>query len=120
MTNEAIATVQEDLARDLYELTAIHREEITHLMEEFDAHDIDMLVRLDGYERQCRQQTVELGASTDQLHAEDDDVTGQDKEANTTNTEQGTEEEPSLFDIRHDDEEDGVDDDDPEPSGHQE
>ena len=55
MTDEAITPVQEDLARDLYELTAIHREEITHLMEEFDAHDIDMLVRLDGYERQCRQ-----------------------------------------------------------------
>ena len=48
---EAIAKLHEDLTRDLYELFASHREEITRLMEEFDAHDIDTFVKLDGYER---------------------------------------------------------------------
>ena len=55
MTDEAIEIIQEDLARVLYELAAIHREEITRLMEEFDAHDIDTSVCLDYYKWERRQ-----------------------------------------------------------------
>ena len=62
MSEEAIAAIQADLAHDLYELAASHREEITRLMEEFDAHDIDTSVKLDGYERDRRQQMAEVGA----------------------------------------------------------
>ena len=51
MREEAISTIQDDLARDLYELAASHREEIPRLMEELDAHDIDTSVKLDNYER---------------------------------------------------------------------
>ena len=65
MSKEAIKAVQEDLARDLYELAACYREEITHVMEEFDAHDIDSSVRLHGYERECPHQAAELGVSTE-------------------------------------------------------
>ena len=61
MSKEAITAIQEDLARDLYELASNHREEITCLIEEFDAHDIDTSVKLDKYERNWRQQTNELG-----------------------------------------------------------
>ena len=89
-------------------------------MEEFDARDIDTSVHLDGYEQQRRHETAELGASADQPNAEDTDAAKHNKEMNAPDTKQGTEEEPSLFDIRHDDEEDGVDDDNPESSGHQE
>ena len=44
MTEEAISTVQEDIAKDLYDLAACHREEITHIMQEFDKHDVDTTV----------------------------------------------------------------------------
>ena len=47
MSEEAMAVMQEDLAHDLYELETSHREEITRLMEEFDALDIDTSVKLD-------------------------------------------------------------------------
>ena len=40
-------TIHEGLARDLYKLVATHREEITRLMEEYDAHEIDTIVQLD-------------------------------------------------------------------------
>ena len=62
MTEEDISTVQEDLAQDLYEQASSHREEITRLMEEFDAHDIDTSVKLDKYERNQQQQIAELGS----------------------------------------------------------
>ena len=50
MDNAAITTIQEDLVRDMYELVASYREEITHLMEEYDNHQIDTVVQLDVYE----------------------------------------------------------------------
>ena len=72
----------------MYELAVNHREQITRLMEEFDFHDIDTLVPLDGYEREHRQETAELGASTNQPQVED--VESQDKVANVIDTEHGT------------------------------
>ena len=64
MSQEAITAIHANLAHDLYELAASHREEITRLMEEFDAHDIDTSVKLDDYERERIQQTSELGPTT--------------------------------------------------------
>ena len=40
MTEEAISTIQEDIAKDLSEITC-HQEEVNRLMLEFDKHDID-------------------------------------------------------------------------------
>ena len=62
MNEEAITTIQEDIACDLYDLATNPQAEITRLMEEFDAHDIDTSVKLDGYERKRWQLTAELGA----------------------------------------------------------
>ena len=56
MSEEAIIVVQDDLAHDLKELAA--REEITRLMQEFEAHDIDTSVKLDAYELDQRKQTT--------------------------------------------------------------
>ena len=58
MSEEAIIVVQDDLAHDLNELAASHREEITRLMQEFEAHDIDTSVKLDAYELDQRKQTT--------------------------------------------------------------
>ena len=88
----------------MYELAVNHREQITRLMEEFDVHDIDTSVHFDGYERERRQQTTELGASTDQPQANHGERQG--KDVNVTDTEHGTKVEPSLFNILRDDDDD--------------
>ena len=51
MNDDAITIIQEDLAHDMYNLAASHREEIIRLMEDYDAHEIDTPARLDAYER---------------------------------------------------------------------
>ena len=86
-------------------------------MEEFDVHDIDTSVHFDGYEQERRQQTTELGASTDQPQANHGERQG--KDVNVTDTEHGTKEESSLFDILHDDDNDD-DEDDPDSIVNQE
>ena len=48
MSEEAIAAIQADLAHDLYELAASHREEITRLIEEFDV----IVIRIGVWDRQ--------------------------------------------------------------------
>ena len=63
MIEEVISTLQKDIARDLYDMAASRREEITRLMQEFDKHDIVTSVQLDDYEQTRRTQTLELGAS---------------------------------------------------------
>ena len=60
MAEEAISTVQGDLARDFYELAA--SEEITRLMHKFDAHDVNTSAKLDNYERW--KQRAQLGPLT--------------------------------------------------------
>ena len=44
MSEEAISTVQEDIAKDLYDMAACHYEEDSRLMQEFDRHEIDTIV----------------------------------------------------------------------------
>ena len=113
MTEEAISTVQEDIAKDLYDMAACHRKEIGRLMQEFDKHDIDTAVQLDAFEAERQSQIPGLGApepvapppprpsteDTQQPADSDDD----DKESQ--------QHEPSLFDILQDDIEDELDED---------
>ena len=40
------ATVQEDIAKDLYNMAAYFREEVNRLMQEFDKHDVNTHVEL--------------------------------------------------------------------------
>ena len=113
MIEEAISTVQEDIVRDLYDMAASHREEITWLMQEFVKHEIDTSVQLDCYEQTKRSQTPNLKAPTTSQqpptaqNADEEEGNADDD----TNTDHGDEEEPSLFDILHDDDEDDMDDD---------
>ena len=44
MTEEAISTIQEDIAKDFSDIKAYHQEEMNRLMQEFDKHDIDTAV----------------------------------------------------------------------------
>ena len=118
MTEEDISIVQEDLARDLYEMATSHREEITRVMEEFDAHDIDTSVKLDGYERKRWQLTAELGAPR-ALVAQPPQTNDTDNNVNVTDTKHEQEEEPSPFNIlQDDDDEQEADDneDNPKPT----
>ena len=62
MTKEAIAIVQEDIAKDLYEMAACHREEVNRIVQEFVKHDVDTGVQLDKLEAERQSQTPRLGA----------------------------------------------------------
>ena len=62
MTEEAISAVEEDIARDLYDLAVGHREEIIRLMQEFDKHDVNTAVQLDAFEAEKQSQTPGLRA----------------------------------------------------------
>ena len=95
---EAISIVQEDIARDLYDRVASHQEEITRLIQEFDKHEIDTSVHLDAYEQTRRSQTPKLGATIypqppTTPHKADEE------EAGDTDSEEGHQGEPSLFNI---------------------
>ena len=48
MTEEAISTIQEDIAKDLSDITACHQEEVNRLMQEFDKHDIDTTIQFEA------------------------------------------------------------------------
>ena len=45
MKEEAICTIQEDIAKDLSDIAACHQEEVNRLMQEIDKHDIDTVVQ---------------------------------------------------------------------------
>ena len=92
-------------------------------MKEFDAHDIDTSVKLDGNERNQRQQKAKLGAPTtqpkpppqiDNIDREENSV-----DENDNDPDQGHEEEPSLFNILEDNEyeDDNNNNDNPDPTG---
>ena len=110
MTEEAISTIQEDIAKDLSEIAACHQEEVNRLMQEFDKHDIETAVQFESYEAERQRQTPRLSApdtaTTSRLSTEpviqreeyDDDE----------------EPEPSLFDILDDDAEDDPEEEVPE------
>ena len=80
----------------MYELAAIYWEEISQLMEEFDAHVIDTSVQLDGYECKRRQPTAELGVPG-ALPTQPPQLNDVDNDTNFTDTEQEQEDKLSLY-----------------------
>ena len=62
MTEEAISTIQGDIAKDLIDIAACHQEEVNQLMQEFDKHDIDTTVQFEAYEVERQRQTPGLSA----------------------------------------------------------
>ena len=61
ISEEPIATVQEDIAKDMCEIAAFYKEEINRIMQEFDKHDIDTSVQLDHIEAERISKTPGLG-----------------------------------------------------------
>ena len=49
MIEEAISTIQEDIAKDLSEIAAYHQEEVNRLIQEFDKHGIETSVQFEAY-----------------------------------------------------------------------
>ena len=76
-------------------------------MKEVDAHDIDTSVKLDGYERDRRQQMAEVGAPPASQppppNNEDNEGNNVDNNDNDNNDEQEQEPEPSLDDEEEED-----------------
>ena len=99
MMEEAISTLQQDIAKDLCDIAVCHQEEVNRLMQEFDKHEIDMVFQLDAYEAKRQSQTP--GLSAQELAAPSRpsiEHTHQTKESQDDDDHK-----PSLFDILHDD-----------------
>ena len=62
MTDEAIAIVQEDIAKDLYDMATCHREEGSWIMQGFDKHGVNTTVHLDNLVAEQWRQTPVLRA----------------------------------------------------------
>ena len=112
MMEEAISTVQEDIAKDLYDIATCHQEEVNRLMQEFDKHEIDTAIQLEAYEAKRQSQTLCLSApepiassrpSTEHTHQTEESDDNDDPQNH----------EPSLFDILHEDPEDESEEDIP-------
>ena len=113
MSDEAISTVQEDIAKDLYEMAAYHKEEASRIMQEFDKHDVKTSIHLHNLAAEQRHQTPGLGApKTDKTRpsTEEEDNDGEDEdnedddeendnEADNEGSNHDQQHEPSLFDM---------------------
>ena len=122
MSEEAISTVQEDIAKDLYEMAACYREEVNRIMREFDKHDVNRAVQLDNIEAERVSKTLGLRApesavprpspeeTTKFKNEENEDIEDEDEDADN---EARQEEESSLFDILQDNTEDDLDENHP-------
>ena len=99
MSEEAISTVQEDIAKDLYDMAACHREEVSRIMQEFDKHDVDTVVRLDAFEAERQSQTPGLRAPETVAPQPSTEDTRQSTESDDDEEEEMQQHEPSLFDI---------------------
>ena len=109
MTEEAISTIQEDIAKDLSEIAACHQEEVNRLMQEFDKHDIDTAVQFEAYEAERQRQTPGLSA----LDTATMSRPSTEPEQQMEESDDDDEHEPSLFDILDDDAEEDPEDDVP-------
>ena len=106
--------MQEEIGKDIYEIAAFQKEEINRIMQDFDKHEIDTSVQLDHIKAEGISKTPGLeapetsksGPSTTQAHHEND--TEEDTEDDDEDAEFQTkpEEEPSIFDILDDSDED--------------
>ena len=52
MDEDAINTLPQELANDIYELATSHREGITQFLEELHGQQIETTVKVDGYEKE--------------------------------------------------------------------
>ena len=109
MTDKAIAIVQEDIAKDLYDMATCHREEASRIMQEFDKHDVNVVIHLDNLAAEQWRQTPGLRASeteeprpstkdTNKFREDDEDEDDNDEDENEGN-EHEQHHEPSLLDI---------------------
>ena len=116
MTEEATSTIQEDIAKGLYDIAVCHQEEVSRLMQEFDKHENDTIVQLEAYEAERQSQTP--GLSTPEQVAPSRPSTEHTHQSAESDDDDDTQNhEPSLFDILHDDAEDDSKED--FPSDHQ-
>ena len=114
MSQDAIDTVQEEIAKDIYEIAAFYKEDINRIMQEFDKHDIDTTVQLDQVEAERVSKTPGLGApetsqpgpSTDQAHHENNTKDDTNTDDDVAELHPRPDEEPSIFDIFDDSDED--------------
>ena len=72
MDEATITTMQQELANDIYELAARHREGITQLLEEFNGQQIATTVELDAYEKEHHRQEGELEENDDATPTEEE------------------------------------------------
>ena len=72
MDEATIATIQEELAHDIYELSTRHKEEITKLMEEYEDQQMATVVELDTYEDEPTQEESGQKILVRNIHQEDE------------------------------------------------
>ena len=109
-SQEEIDTVQEEIAKDIYEIVVFYKEEINRIMQEFDKHDIDTSVQSNHIEAEKISKTPGLGApetsksgpSTAQAHHENDIEEDSEDDDEDTEFQTKPKEEPSIFDILDD------------------
>ena len=114
MSQNNLDTVHEEIAKDIYEIAAFYKEEINRIMQEFDKHDIDTSVQLDHVEAERVSKTPGLGAPetsqpgplTEQAHHENNTEEDTDTNDNVAELHPRPDEEPSIFDIFDDSDED--------------
>ena len=112
MLEEAISIVQADISKDLYDMVACHREEVSRIMQEFDKHDIDTSVQFDAYEAERRSQTPSLGAPVLVAPSPQPSIEDTQQSTKSDDDEEDMQQpEPSLFDILQDDVEYELDED---------
>ena len=116
MAQKDIDTIQEDIIKDMDEIAAFYREEIHRIMQEFDKHDIGTSVQLDKIEAERTSKTPNLQASgrsepeqpTESQHskpAPNDDCDTDEDEDEDIDGIHPRPEEPSIFDILNDSDE---------------
>ena len=106
MTEEAMSTIQEDIAKDFSEIAACHQEEVNRLMQEFDKHDIETAVPFEAYEAERQRQTPRLSVPDTPTTSR----SSTELEKQREESDDDEEPEPSLLDILDDDAEDDPED----------
>ena len=117
MAQKDIDSIQEDIMKDMDEIAAFYKEEIQRIMQEFDKHDIGTSVQLDKIEAERTSKTPNLPASErsepEQPIGAQQSKPAPNEECDTDDDEddgrQPRSEEPSIFDILNDSDEEPQD-----------
>ena len=117
MAQKDIDNIQEDIMKDMDEIAAFYKEEIQRIMQEFDKHDIGTSVQLDKIEAERTSKTPNLPASErsepEQPIGAQQSKPAPNEECDTDDDEddgrQPRSEEPSIFDILNDSDEEPQD-----------